>query len=299
MKSTGRLILFIFTFWVLAANVYAQTPRVELQQMVEQLQKSPNENALREKIIKFATSIKPAPAIPEEANRAFVKGNVFQKEAKDITGYELAISAYSEVLRAAPWWGDAYFNLSIAQESAEKFEEAIDSTRNYMASVPTGSAEVREAQNKIYALEAKKEMADVKKKSNPTGNWKVFVNGSPQRAGGSAGSDGSSWTVDFHYRFEVRGNEIVVYYVTDSYPLFDSFDKTWCRRAGGIWACAGDEDMFGRFSVDNNVIRGRYLVNNLNGDLSGTLSESEIQWDYEYRDQYGFHRSHETLRKQN
>ena len=66
-----------------------------------------------------------------------------------------------------------------------------------------------------------------------------------------------------------------------------------------MWACAGDEDMFGRFSVDNNVIRGRYLVNNLNGDLSGTLSESEIQWDYEYRDQYGVHRSHETLRKQN
>lgn len=297
MKTTRKLIIFIFTLLAPAAAAYAQAPREELQQMVHQLQQSPSDNALREKIVKLATIIKPAPAIPEEANRAFVKGNVFQKEAKDASGYELAISAYSEALRAAPWWGDAYFNLSIAQESAGKFEEAIASTKSYMASVPTGSADVREAQNKIYALEAKKEMADVKKKSNPAGNWKVFVNGNPQRAGGSAGSDGSSWTVDFHYRFEVKGNEIVAYNVTDSDPSFDSFDKTWCRRAGGKWACTGDEDMFGRFSVDNNVIRGRYLVNNLNGDLSGTLGESEIQWDYEYRDQYGVHRRHETLRK--
>lgn len=297
MKTTSKLIILIVT--LLAAAAYAQTPREELQQMVQQLQQSPSDNALREKLIKLATSIKPAPAIPEEANRAFVKGNVFQKEAKDASGYELAISAYSEALRAAPWWGDAYFNLSIAQESAGKFEAAIASIRNYMTSVPTGSAEVREAQNKIYALEAKQEMADVKKKSNPSGNWKVFVNGLPQKAGGSTGSEGSSWTVDFHYRFEVRGNEIVVYYVTDSDPSFDSFDKTWCQRSGGKWACTGDEDMFGRFSVDNNVIRGRYLFSNLNGDLSGTLSESEIQWEYEYGDQYGVHRSHETLRKQN
>ena len=170
MELTMKLLALFFGALMLGNVVYAQTPREELQQMVEQLQKSPSDNALREKIIRLAISVKPAPAIPEEANRTFVKGNVFQKEAKDASGYELAISAYSESLRAAPWWGDAYFNLSIAQESAGKFVEAIASTRHYMASVPTGSAEVREAQNKIYALEAKKEMADVKKKSNPTGN---------------------------------------------------------------------------------------------------------------------------------
>lgn len=127
--------------------------------MVEQLQKAPTDNALREKIIKLAAGIKPALAIPEEANRSFVKGNVFQKEAKDASGYVLAITAYRNALRSAPWWGDAYFNLAIALESAGKFEEAIVSIRNYMTSVSAGSPEAREAQNKIYALEAKGEIA--------------------------------------------------------------------------------------------------------------------------------------------
>ena len=171
----------------------------------------------------------------------------------------------------------------------------IASIRNYMASVAAGSAEHREAQNKIYALEAKKEMAAARKSPSLAGDWKVFVNGRPQRAGDSAGE--GTWVRDFHYRFEVRGEEIVAYRVSDSDPILDSFDKTWCRRAGGAWACTGDEDMFGQFSVDHNAIRGRFLLNNLNGDLSGTFSETEIRWDYEYKDQYGVHRSHETLRK--
>ncbi|MGB9080659.1 MAG: tetratricopeptide repeat protein [Desulfuromonadaceae bacterium] len=296
MNTTGRLIFVILTLLALMANVYAQSPREELQQLVEQLRKTPGDNALREKIIKHATSIKPAPVIPEEANRPFVKGNVFQKEAKDASGYALAISAYREALRVAPWWGDAYFNLSVALETAGKLDEAIASIRNYMASVPAGSAEAREAQNKIYALEAKKEMAAAKKSPSLAGNWKVFVNGRPQRAGESSGT--GSWIQDFHYRFEVKGEEIVAYMVSDSDPILDSFNKTWCRRAGGVWSCTGDEDMFGRFSVDSNVIRGRYLINNLNGNLFGTIRESEIGWDYEYKDQYGVHRNHETLRKQ-
>ncbi len=159
MKPISKLLILVITLLALAANAYAQSPREQLKQMVEQLQKSPNDNALREKIIKLAQGIKPRPAIPEEANRAFVKGNVFQKEAKNASGYDLAITAYREALRVAPWWGDAYFNLAVALEAAGKFDEAITSIKLYMASVPGASAEVREAQNRIYAIEAKSEMA--------------------------------------------------------------------------------------------------------------------------------------------
>lgn len=159
MKSVSRSIFIVITFLALATSAHAQSPREELQQMVEQLKKTPNDHALREKVIKFATRIKPAPAISEEANRAFVKGNVFQKEAKDASGYELAIAAYREALRSAPWWGDAYYNLAVALEAAGKFDEAIASIKLYMASVPSASAEAREAQNRVYAIEAKSEMA--------------------------------------------------------------------------------------------------------------------------------------------
>ena len=159
MTSSSKLFVIVFTFLALAASADAQSPREQLQQMVEQLQKTPTDNALREKIIKLGAEIKPAPAIPEEANRAFVKGNVFQKEAKDASGYDLAISAYREALRLAPWWGDVYYNLAVALESANKFDEAIASIKFFMVSVSGGSAEAREAQNRVYAIEAKSEMA--------------------------------------------------------------------------------------------------------------------------------------------
>jgi len=144
---------------VMAVGADAQSQREQLKQMVEQLQKQPGDNALREKIVRLGAKIKPPPAVPEDANRAFVKGNVFQKQATDASGYELAIAAYREALRVAPWWADAYYNLAVALESDRKFNEAIDATRLYMASVPAGSAEAREAQNRIYALEASDELA--------------------------------------------------------------------------------------------------------------------------------------------
>ena len=83
MKRTTHIIIFAIALFAFMVSAHAQSPREQLTQMVEQLQKTPSDNALREKIIKLAREVKPAPAVPEEANRAFVRGNVFQKEAKD------------------------------------------------------------------------------------------------------------------------------------------------------------------------------------------------------------------------
>ncbi|MGI9077139.1 MAG: hypothetical protein ACR2G6_07405 [Gemmatimonadaceae bacterium] len=142
-----------------ATGASAQSPREQLAQMVVQLQATPTDTALRGRLIALALEVKPAPAVPEDANRAFVRGNVFQKETKDSSGYNLAITAYRDALRIAPWWGDAYHNLAVALESAGRFTEAICSMKLYLSSMPAGSAEARAAQNQIYAMEAKSEMA--------------------------------------------------------------------------------------------------------------------------------------------
>ena len=159
MKLTCKFFIFVCAFLTLTASAHAQSPREQLTQLAQQLQATPNDNALRERVIRLGAELKPAPTIPEEANRAFVKGGVFQKEAKDAAGSDLAVSAYRDALRIAPWWGDAYFNLAVALESANRFDEAIAATRSYLASVPAGGPEAREAQNRIYALEAKGELA--------------------------------------------------------------------------------------------------------------------------------------------
>jgi tetratricopeptide (TPR) repeat protein len=156
MKATSKLIIFIVAFLSLAASAYAQNPREELKQMVEQLQTSPNDNALREKIIKLAAEIKPAPAVPPDARRTFVMGATYLREGKSSNDFELAVKAFQEATVAAPWWGDAYYNLSIALESAKRYDEAKTALTLYLLTQPKDAEQV---QDRLYALDAKKVLA--------------------------------------------------------------------------------------------------------------------------------------------
>lgn len=97
--------------------------------MVEQLQKSPSDNALREKIIKLAQEIKPAPAVPEEARRHFIKATTLQSEAKNPDDYDLPIHENRQALLLAPCWSDAYFNLATALELKQQYAEAIQNLK--------------------------------------------------------------------------------------------------------------------------------------------------------------------------
>ncbi len=110
MKSTSKLIIFAFAFLALDVIAYAQSPREQMQQLTTQLQQTPNDNALRERIIKLGAELKPAPAVPEEARRSFVEGVNIVKLAKDASSQKLAIGSFNEALKIAPWWGDAYYN---------------------------------------------------------------------------------------------------------------------------------------------------------------------------------------------
>ncbi len=47
LKTIGKLIILILSLMALALSAYAQSPREQLQAMVEQLQKKPSDSALR------------------------------------------------------------------------------------------------------------------------------------------------------------------------------------------------------------------------------------------------------------
>lgn len=162
MKTASRLIIFLLIFLALAASADAQSPREQLQQMVEQLQKTPSDHALREKIIKLAISIKPAPAIPEEAREPFVMGATVLKKANDPAGASKAVDLFTQALTVAPWFAEAYYNRALARETAGQFESAIDDLKLYLEFKLT-DAERREAQDKIYSLKADAQLATVKK----------------------------------------------------------------------------------------------------------------------------------------
>jgi len=155
--SLAVWIIFVLLF-ALMPSVQAQSPQETLNQYISDLQKNPNDNALREKIIKHIQTMKPAPAIPEEARRYFIEGNALLKAAKAQKGYGLAIDAYRQCLLIAPWWAEAYFNYAVALDLANQFDEAVNVLKLYIAT-NQGETESRRAQDKIYEIGAKKKLA--------------------------------------------------------------------------------------------------------------------------------------------
>lgn len=156
MKFIAKLWVLVFGALILANVASAESPREQLKQMAEQLQKTPTDNALREKIITLALKLKPAPAVPEEARRHFVKAVTLQKEAKTPEDYDLPIQEYRQALLLAPWWSDAYYDLSSALELKQQYAEAIQNLKLSILASPAGP-DARAAQDKVYALEAKSE----------------------------------------------------------------------------------------------------------------------------------------------
>ena len=156
--------LQIFTIIVLLASysAFAQDssgPREQLKQYVAEWQKSPDDQALLEKLIKLAAALDPKPAIPEESRRHFVKAVTLQKEASKPSDYELASREYDAALILAPWWPEARFNLSVVEESQSEYARAIANLKLYILTNPT-EADARSAQDRIYALEARQEKAE-------------------------------------------------------------------------------------------------------------------------------------------
>ena len=68
------LFLLVTCITLALANAQAQTPQQTLNQYVSDLQKTPNDYALREKIIKHVQTMRPAPAVPEEATAPLCHG---------------------------------------------------------------------------------------------------------------------------------------------------------------------------------------------------------------------------------
>jgi tetratricopeptide (TPR) repeat protein len=156
--------ILVFTLAVLAFLPAAAVTRAEFQQAFEAFKAYPEDRPLREEVVKAAASLSPRPAIPEDANRPFIKAITFQKAAKDKAGYDLAIKAYREALVLAPWWPEANYNLSVALEAAGRYGEAADALKIYLLTKPS-AADAAEAKNRLYALEARSELAQVESKN--------------------------------------------------------------------------------------------------------------------------------------
>jgi tetratricopeptide (TPR) repeat protein len=170
MILDGFLLVSLFCATGLPARAQAGSPQQTLNQYVAELQSNPNDAALRGKIIALAQSMRPAPAIPEEARGHYVMATTFAEKAKSDTerakndsdlklanaGFVRAVAEYKAALLAAPWWADAYKKLAVTQKAAEQYDDAIASLNLYLLTQP---ADARDAQDEVYKLKALKQSA--------------------------------------------------------------------------------------------------------------------------------------------
>lgn len=135
MKLTMKLLsLFIGMLLVNAAN--AETPRAQFNQTLAQLQGNATDDVLREKIIRQAQKLKPAPVVSEEAKRRMMQGAVALESAKSVTDYQIAAKEFEQATLSAPWYGDAYLKLGMAQDKAENYDAALRNLKLAQLALP-------------------------------------------------------------------------------------------------------------------------------------------------------------------
>jgi tetratricopeptide (TPR) repeat protein len=273
IKTFMPFLMLIIALLFFQVSADAANPREELQQMVEQLQQSPSDAALREKIVRHAIGMKPAPAVPEEARKYFTKANVMQEAAKDAQGLGLAVNAYNQALLIAPWWSDAYYNFSIALERSSRFDEAIGALKLYLLT-NSNASDARAVQDKIYAIEAKKEMAQAEKAIREEKKRKE--------------TDFSGiWVQDpvetcWRYRFAVNGNKLVI---TSFCPNQEAELVGWATLNGRA------------FEGKMNTAPDKYGASACPGSIKGVIDEDnrkiEISFPSCNGGRYGYNLVHE------
>ena len=152
MKVTMKLLVLFFGVLMLGNVAYAQTPQEELTQMVEQLQKSPNDNALREKIIKLAPTLKPSPVLPDTAVAFEGRAQFAFRNAKSEDDFLAAAREYEKAAAAAPWVPGYYADLCTIYEKAGKFEDAKRYCGFYLMGL-TDPAQMTDIKRRIAGLE--------------------------------------------------------------------------------------------------------------------------------------------------
>lgn len=152
MRSASKLIVFIFTLFALAASAHAQSSREQLHQLTVQLQQSPNDKALRERIIKLAPTLKPAPALPDAAITNEGRAQFAFKNAKSENDFLLAAHEYEKAVAVAPWVLGYYTDLCTIYEKAGKFEDAKRHCEFYLLGL-TDPAQMTDVKRRIAGLE--------------------------------------------------------------------------------------------------------------------------------------------------
>jgi hypothetical protein len=128
--------VFVWSASPSAGQGTAANARAQLKQEVSQLQQNPDDRDLREKIIRLALTLKPAPTVPDEAAELVGAGKFAMKQAKTKDEFADAAKKFQDASNLAPWAADIYYDLGVAQQGAGRYDEAIKNFKLYLLAAP-------------------------------------------------------------------------------------------------------------------------------------------------------------------
>jgi hypothetical protein len=251
MRRTRQFIVLALVICTSMATVQAQSPREQLKQMVEQLQKTPADDALREKILKLAPTIKPAPAVSPDAEKFEGRAEYAFRNAKTEADFSVAAKEYENAVAAAPWVISNYFNLGVTQERMGRPADAKRSFVWYLKASPN-AADAKDVRKRIAGLEFAIEQAN-----SPRGRAEAMLALLRKRYGGPA------------QRLLICGPKLNAYWVcTDAeaqgHNWVDSVLQDSMPKPGPnpiVFKIVGDGDLI-RMQLGSNLFPGQSIGEN-------------------------------------
>ncbi len=173
--NTIWIFLFFVAVFFIPLSIFAgDNPQSLLKQYISDLQKNPSDYALREKIIRHVQTMRPKPAVPDEALKYMDRGLAAIEGGKGEEDFRAASVEFTKAASLAPWLGDAYRNLAIAQDKSGQFDAALKNLRLYLLTSPSHADEAW-AKSLINKVEYRKEKAAGASKQQATAEKKQLT----------------------------------------------------------------------------------------------------------------------------
>ena len=125
---------------------------------LKSFQQNPNDASLREKVIQLSFNIPEPQPIPEEARQLFTLATDQIKQAGTPAALDRPIALLRKALEIAPWWGNAYYNLSRVLEMRGQYDDAARQL-NYYLELKPAEADANEARAHLVVIQTEKDAA--------------------------------------------------------------------------------------------------------------------------------------------
>ncbi len=107
----------------------------------------------------LAAQSNPPREITEAARQSYVQANVMFRNSQSDADIKAAIGLYNDALAKAPWFSDAWYNLSLAQEKLGDYASAVNSMKS-LQPLEAGGPNERRDLDRMYTLQAEEKLSE-------------------------------------------------------------------------------------------------------------------------------------------